>query len=457
MDEYVPQGMPAAPRPLVVALHGCTQSPDVYVDAGWNDLADDWKFYVLYPGQNNTKNNSLGCFNWAGTWSSMPNDFPSSPEPLDLTTIERGQDENESIIQMVDKMEADYPIDKSRVFVTGLSAGGAMTALLLADWPDVFSAGAIFAGIPYGCATDKATTAEAKDCMSGGYTGSDAYLARTPQAWGDLVRKAYPSYTGPYPRVSLWQGTADDVVSPANQTQLLNQWTNVHGASQTPSSTDTVDGFPHAMYTDASGVTVVETYKITGQGHGTPVAPNQPVDPGTPNGEKCGQAGAYFLNAGICSTYYAARFFGLDETSPDGGVSDAGISDAGPREAAGSSTGGASSDAGVAHSGGSIADAGVVLDSSVATTVGSDTGPGAVTKDGGETATDNATAGGGGAQSPGTPALSLGCTLSATGRSGGRQPFALLGLVATALACVRGRRRSPGSACSLGARREREG
>ena len=86
------------------------------------------------------------------------------------------------------------------------------------------------------------------------------------------------------------------------------------------------DGFPHAEYKDASGKTLVETYTITGQSHGTEVAPAKSIDPAQASSAKCGKAGAYILSAGICSTYYAGKFFGLDgagaaPTSDGGGLS----------------------------------------------------------------------------------------------------------------------------------------
>src|SRR5262249_28918302 len=152
-----------------------------------------------------------------------------------------------SIKEMVDKMKADHTIDPKRVFVTGLSGGGAMTALLLAVWPDIFSGGAIFAGIPYGCATSKKTTDEAQNCLKD-YTGTNAYLPRTPQQWGDLVRAADPGFAGPYPRVSIWHGTADFVVNNKNQAELVKQWTDANGIDQNPDATDTVDGFPHKEF-----------------------------------------------------------------------------------------------------------------------------------------------------------------------------------------------------------------
>ena len=128
MYKHVPSGMPAD-APLVVALHGCTQSAAAYEASGWSALANTHKFYVVYPEQQ-SGNNSNKCFNW----------FESGD-------IARGQGEALSIKQMVDKMKADHLVDDKRVFVTGLSAGGAMTALMLATWPDVFAGGAIFAAL----------------------------------------------------------------------------------------------------------------------------------------------------------------------------------------------------------------------------------------------------------------------------------------------------------------------
>ena len=166
MWKYAPANVPAN-APLVVALHGCTQTADAYTNTGWNALADQLKFHVLYPEQLSA-NNQNACFNWF--------------EPGDIA---RGQGEALSIKQMVDKMKADYSIDGGRVFVTGLSAGAAMTHVMAAAYPDVFSGAAIMAGIPYKCAT---TMTDAFSCMSPGASKTDA-------AWGDLVRGAYSGYT----------------------------------------------------------------------------------------------------------------------------------------------------------------------------------------------------------------------------------------------------------------------
>ncbi len=282
MWKYVPAGMPAN-APLVVAMHGCTQTAAAYEGAGWNNLADVWKFYVLYPEQV-SGNNSSKCFNWF--------------EPGDIA---RGQGEALSIKQMVDKMKADHSIDPSRVFITGLSAGAAFSSVMAATYPDVFSGAAIMAGIPYKCA---GTMNDAFSCMS---PGKD----QTPAAWGNLVRGAYSGYTGPWPRISIWQGTSDYTVKATNMTELVDQWTNVHGIDTTEDVSDTVNGFPHKVYQDATGKARVETYALTGMGHATAIDP-QFKFPNSTLG--CGTAGAYLEDKDICSTYHAARFFGLDNS-----------------------------------------------------------------------------------------------------------------------------------------------
>ncbi|SFK67843.1 extracellular catalytic domain type 1 short-chain-length polyhydroxyalkanoate depolymerase [Lysobacter sp. cf310] len=276
MFKFVPPGLPAN-APLVVALHGCAQSAASYdAETGWELLAQRWQFALLLP-QQQSGNNASSCFNWF--------------ENGDLT---RGQGEALSIKQMVDRMRSDHASAADRVYVTGLSAGGAMASAMLATYPDVFAGGAIVAGIPYRCATSQSA---AFGCMN---PGSDL----TPAQWGDKVRAASP-HAGPWPIVSIWHGDADYTVRPANQTESLQQWTNVHGIDQTPDVQDTIAGYPHKVYRDAAGRALVETYTITGMGHGTP------VDPGSGESQ-CGTAGAYLLDVNICSSYYIARFWGLD-------------------------------------------------------------------------------------------------------------------------------------------------
>ncbi|MDX2547755.1 PHB depolymerase family esterase [Streptomyces sp. WI04-05B] len=129
-----------------------------------------------------------------------------------------------------------------------------MTADLLADYPDVFAAGAIDSGLAAQCGTD-ITSATLCQCIA---------TSKKPQQWGDLVRNSDPGWNGPWPPVAIWQGTSDWTVIPANANQLRDQWTNLWGISQTPSSTASLPGgTTRAVYDDASGKTAGETYPIS--------------------------------------------------------------------------------------------------------------------------------------------------------------------------------------------------
>jgi poly(hydroxyalkanoate) depolymerase family esterase len=295
MYRYVPAGV-GQNAALVVALHGCTQTAQDYTNAGWNALADRLKFYVLYPEQT-TANNPMRCFNWAGVYGNPAN-------------LRRGEGENLSIKQMIDKMKADGSVDPKRVFITGLSAGAAETALMLATWPELFAAGAPIAGIPYDCAE---TLLDSTTCMTAG-------KPKTAKEWGDLVRAADPGFAGPWPRVSVWQGTSDAVVSPTNEKEMSKQWTSAHDLPEAPAQTQKMDHATRSVWNDPSGQVAIEMVAVDGMGHGVPVDPA--------NG--CGTAGAYILDAKICSTEKIADFFGLSAPSGGAGAPPAGTSPPGP-------------------------------------------------------------------------------------------------------------------------------
>ncbi|WP_225839834.1 PHB depolymerase family esterase [Streptomyces sp. NK08204] len=282
MFAYTPGNLPSG-APLVIALHGCTQSAsDYYSHSGWPKYADMYGFALVFP-QTTSSNNANSCFNW----------FQSA----DYT---RDQGEALSVKQMVDYAESHYGSDRRRVYVTGLSAGGAMTSVMLADYPDVFAGGAIDSGIPAGCATD----------LPSGLTCQNSAVNKTPQQWGDAVRRASGGWGGPWPRVAIWQGTGDSTVDPANATEERDQWTNVWGIGQTPSSTTTLTGgTTQAVYNDADGRPAVETFTVSGMAHGLAVDPGSGTD-------QCGSTGTYYLTY-ICSSYWTAKFWGLD--APGGG------------------------------------------------------------------------------------------------------------------------------------------
>jgi poly(hydroxyalkanoate) depolymerase family esterase len=275
MFRYLPSRLAANPA-LVVVLHGCTQTAAGYdLGAGWSTLADRYGFALLLPEQQSS-NNPKACFNW----------FQS-----DDITRDRG--EALSIRQMVEQMARDHGIDRSRVFITGLSAGGAMTSVMLACYPEVFAAGAIIAGLPYGAATN----------VQQAFESMFQSPARSASEWGDLVRRAAP-HNGPWPRISVWHGGADKTVIPTNAREIVKQWTDVHGLPTTPSREAMVDGYPRQAWLNQAGDEVIESYTITHMAHGTPISTGAADD-------ACGAAGPFLLEVGISSSYHIAKFFHL--------------------------------------------------------------------------------------------------------------------------------------------------
>lgn len=283
MYSYLPTNLAAKPA-VVVALHGCTQSAnDYYSDSGWPKYADQYGFAVVFAEQPAGSGLTAKCFDWGDTGNDS-----------------RGNGQALSVYQMVQYAETHYNADPTRVFITGLSAGGGMTADLLADYPDVFAAGAIDSGPPAQCTTAGITDS---NCTSNNTN------TKTPKQWGDLVRASDPGYGGPWPRVQVWNGAADYLVKPVAMDESRDQWTNVWGISQTPSGSATLTGnTAENIYNDANGRPAVETFSIPNMGHGLAVHPGSGAD-------NCGATGAYFLDY-ICSTYYSMKFFGLDNQVP---------------------------------------------------------------------------------------------------------------------------------------------
>jgi len=274
---YVPQHLPCA-SPMVVVLHGASQNATRYATgAGWLALADRFGFAVLCPEQDK-RNNACLAFNWF--------------EPQDITR-ERG--EAASIRQMVETAVALHALDVNRIFITGLSAGGAMAAVMLATYPEVFVAGAIIAGLAYGAAHS------ALEAWSAMYWGS--YRANSD--WGDKVRTA-AFHRGKWPSIAVWHGEDDTTVRPGAGDDLVNQWLDVHG----------LDGYSverrlsplrsHHLWRSATGKPLVELHRIAGMAHGTPLS--------TKGREGLGESGDYLLDVGISSSREITQSWLLDAT-----------------------------------------------------------------------------------------------------------------------------------------------
>lgn len=271
---HVPQGLEKGAA-LVVVLHGCTQTAAGYDHgAGWSELADRHGFAVLLPEQQRANNPNL-CFNWY--------------DPEDNT---RGMGEAQSIRQMVEATAGSLGIGAAKVFVTGLSAGGAMAGVMLATYPEVFAGGAIIAGLPYDSAR---TVPEAFDRMRGHGIPSEAELAA-------LVRGA-SAHDGPWPTLSVWHGSSDATVHPANAKAVVAQWRSLHGLDAAPTLTERVGGHTRRLWRDPVGRDLIEEFTIAGMGHGTPLKAF--------GEDGCGSSGPFMIEAGISSSHEICRFWGL--------------------------------------------------------------------------------------------------------------------------------------------------
>ena len=281
---YMPEQL-QQPAPLLVVLHGCTQNAAGYDrGAGWSRLADRHGFALLYPEQRRENNPNL-CFNWYQRSDAV-----------------RGGGEAASIAGMIEAMQAQFPVDGDRIYVTGLSAGGAMTSVMLATYPELFAGGAIIAGLPYGCAGN---LSEAFQCMSGSGFGNAEALARTVRSASD--------HEGPWPRVSIWHGSVDGIVVPANADAIVKQWTRIHGVQPAPDRIEHADGHPRLVWTNAQGEDVIEFFRVEGMAHGTPLMP------GTDIGES-GKAQPHMLDVGLSSTDRIAAFFGIGPKVAEAGA-----------------------------------------------------------------------------------------------------------------------------------------
>lgn len=277
---HLPLDLPKI-APLVVVLHGCTQNAAAYDHhSGWSQLADEAGFALLFPEQQRANNPNL-CFSWF--------------EPTDT-----GRDVGEalSIRQMIEAMVLTHGLDRKRIFITGLSAGGAMAAAMLASYPEVFAGGAIIAGIPYGSAT---TVPQAFDRMRGHGGPSEKELQR--------ILRGASNHLRPWPRISIWHGTADQTVASSNADAIAGQWLGVHGFDKkTPTRSETAGRLAKRVWSDAAGEAMVEINMIAGMGHGTPI------------GGGLGAPGPFMLDAGISSTREIARFWDINATQTNGSI-----------------------------------------------------------------------------------------------------------------------------------------
>ncbi|KDQ17923.1 carbohydrate-binding module family 1 protein [Botryobasidium botryosum FD-172 SS1] len=222
MFVYTPSRL-ASPPPLLVAIHYCSGTAQAFFSGTqYANLADTYGYIVIYPNAPD----SGGCWDVHST----------------ATLTHNAGGDSLGIASMIRYAISTYGVDSKRVFVTGLSSGAMMTNVLAGAYPDLFQAGAAFAGVPYSCFAGSGMWNS--DCATGKIT-------KTAQAWGDLARNGYPGYTGPRPKLQVWHGTNDQTLSYNNFGEEIKQWTNVLGVSGTPTATQTnspLNGWTRSSY-----------------------------------------------------------------------------------------------------------------------------------------------------------------------------------------------------------------
>jgi poly(hydroxyalkanoate) depolymerase family esterase len=264
---YVPSTPASAPRPLIVMLHGCTQDPDDFAaGTGMNVLAEEHGCLVLYPEQSHNANASL-CWNW-----------------FEAAHQERDGGEPSLIADMTREVTERWQADPQRVYVAGLSAGGAMAAIMGATYPDLYAAVGVHSGLPVGKARDLITglAAMKKAPARGGRTVS-------------RVRQRVP--------VIVFHGDRDDVVHSANGEAVLEQFLRPAAASQDESlrrthERNTSFGYSRTAMMDSAGRSVAEYWELHDAGHAW--------SGGSP-------AGSYTNPSGPNASAEMLRFF-LDQT-----------------------------------------------------------------------------------------------------------------------------------------------
>lgn len=239
---YVPSSYDKArPAPLLVILHGCTQDPDdIARGTRFNAIAEEKGMLVVYPEQPQ-KANGLKCWNW----------FDAAHQKRDLG-------EPGLIADITRRVLTEYSVDARRVFIAGVSAGGAMALTVAYAYPEMFAAAGIHSGIAYGAAT---SIADAMKAMGAGAADPAALPAMVETGMGS--RRYFPAI--------VFQGAADKSVKVVNSSHVVSQLSESHragGLKKIGETTGTTDGGYHfTKRTWGNGRPVIEEWIVDELGH----------------------------------------------------------------------------------------------------------------------------------------------------------------------------------------------
>ena len=232
---YIPRRPQTGRRALLIMLHGGTQDADDFA-AGtrMNALAEEHGFIVAYPSQSKAANASL-CWNWFSPENQM-----------------RGRGEPAIIAGITSEIVAEYAVDPARVFVAGLSAGGAMAAVMGATYPDLYAAVGVHSGLPYRSAADLPSAFAA---MRGELRGR---RSRKSRGTGD---------DNPRIRTIVFHGDADKIVHPSNAAYMVEAQKAGKSVERAEARHTAIRGHTRTVMRDKTGAVVVEQWVIHGSGH----------------------------------------------------------------------------------------------------------------------------------------------------------------------------------------------
>ncbi len=241
--------------PLLVMLHGCTQTPlDFATGTGMDQLADQHNFIVVYPQQTALYNSAL-CWNWYNPANQVRN----SGEPAIIA----------GIVQTIEQDTAHWTIDTRRIYVEGISAGGALSVTLGAVYPDIFAAIGVHAGCEYQAATTPA-----------GYIQVSRQGGPAPVRQGQLAYAAMGDFARVVPTI-VFHGTNDPIINVVNGDQVVQQWMQTdhlasrgtytanftHPTNTTPGQVAGGHAYTVFAWNDRRGNEIQEYWRIDGMGH----------------------------------------------------------------------------------------------------------------------------------------------------------------------------------------------
>ncbi|TPH14591.1 extracellular catalytic domain type 1 short-chain-length polyhydroxyalkanoate depolymerase [Litorilituus lipolyticus] len=267
---------PEKSNAIVVLLHGCLQNAESLAEqSDFLALAKQHQFTLLLP-QQSQQNNVKSCFNWFSKQDTS-----------------KDQGELLSLKNMITTLQDRSPV--SDTYVAGLSAGGAMASALLVNYPEMFTSGAIIAGLPYPCADN---LVKAISCMRNGPSQNAEELSKLALSLNKPSTK--------WPSISIWTGKIDSIVNPKNSSALANQWALILQANE-QNQVGGTKGFSKSIWSTSKQANAVELIEVDNIGHGIMI--NSQIENG-------GTSGNFLLESPISSVKNIVSFWQLNANNP---------------------------------------------------------------------------------------------------------------------------------------------